>query len=1005
MKKALCLILIVVMLVGMLSYFPTKSFAVNGITQRLEKLQKKFPAGKYWNHYAATYDDLVGYLQINEWYERYSDTVTDHPCATHDGIIVPGYDCNNFDGGIQCCGFAKKLFYEIFGERESSSSLLRRYDKNISIGDYVSFEGGSHYAIVLSIIDSNSFTVAECNDPHNFCIIRWGRTCYKSQIDYYVHSNNYNAVYNDYAPATYTLDVNGLLDGSNSGSVGSYGTFDVYINGSRVANDVNDYYNSAVTAGSSYVITDIKPNDGYAFDGVSSGARTGTLNGNTDVRLKFHTIDAAGYVKKNSQPTDKVTYNGHTYLYYFNSPVTWYDAKKICEHLGGHLVTFSDRSEFTYVYAYSGRKPFWIGATDSKNEGTWKWVTGEKFSYSEWGKGEPNNSTGGEEGTENYASTTENFKWNDTCGCMKYPFVCEIDSIPVESIILLAGTETIFEGSTIRIDAIISPKDTTDAVKWTSSNESVVSIIEAETDPGRAEATVKGLSEGTATITVSAGGKSETCKVTVMHDPYIVTGSLPNAKQYKEYSTTLTGKGSGTLTWEIDSGSLPKGIALDADTGVLSGKPKQYGNFTFTVKVTGNNGFYLKQFALNVTENDRAIYLKDRSVTFANETHADLHFSIQNETDDARSTYIAVAEYTMDGDLITCRAEKNMTLSPGETPVDLSLVLSDPDNQIKVFTVDKENNEVLCDTIIVNYTSDWSAFDAPSGTKTVDKKWTYTLTENQDSYQSSIDGWTQNGFDWIKTSEQGTHYYADYPEGFDQENNLYKKYNHSAFLETSGKTNGIEWKKEVTSKEFVTYIYWHWTHNQYELSNGNYNVTISDKYCWDGGKEYYNFRAFASTADYGHIDPNGRNGGDAFYAWRGIVQDGSWWWYRFPVYKQTWARYEKLYHFTKVSSHESSDPVSEGNGISNIHNYIRWRKDLVVIADKQMPPLTQNFLIGDVNNDSIISMKDILMLRRTIAGDLELNDIEALCADVDGDGIVSMKDVLKLRKIIAGAES
>lgn len=39
----------------------------------------------------------------------------------------------------------------------------------------------------------------------------------------------------------YYLDVNGLIDGKDSPNIENHGTFDVYINGKLVANDVSDY--------------------------------------------------------------------------------------------------------------------------------------------------------------------------------------------------------------------------------------------------------------------------------------------------------------------------------------------------------------------------------------------------------------------------------------------------------------------------------------------------------------------------------------------------------------------------------------------------------------------------------------------------------------------------------------------------------------------------------------------------------------------------------------------
>ncbi len=54
--------------------------------------------------------------------------------------------------------------------------------------------------------------------------------------------------------------------------------------------------------------------------------------------------------------------------------------------------------------------PFWVGGSDSQYEGQWRWESGARFDYFDWGSGQPN---GGYDGNCLMLDHYEHFKWND----------------------------------------------------------------------------------------------------------------------------------------------------------------------------------------------------------------------------------------------------------------------------------------------------------------------------------------------------------------------------------------------------------------------------------------------------------------------------------------------------------------------------------------------------------------------------------------------------------------
>ena len=144
-------------------------------------------------------------------------------------------------------------------------------------------------------------------------------------------------------------------------------------------------------------------------------------------------IGATPWVSLTDEPIElqSLKYNGNTYKLY-NSGKNWTEAKKWCEDNGGHLVTVEDEYEWSAIkqlWSENGAFPIWLGAESTS--GTWKWVTGEAMTYSNWSKGEPNCDSG----IEFYLGTGKGSgflgceTWNDyPNGNYQGGFICEYEN-------------------------------------------------------------------------------------------------------------------------------------------------------------------------------------------------------------------------------------------------------------------------------------------------------------------------------------------------------------------------------------------------------------------------------------------------------------------------------------------------------------------------------------------------------------------------------------------------
>jgi hypothetical protein len=123
--------------------------------------------------------------------------------------------------------------------------------------------------------------------------------------------------------------------------------------------------------------------------------------------------------------TNQQNYNGHSY-YRSTGTATWTTARSNCAAMGGYLVTITTAAEQSFIFNIwpSG----WIGLTDEITEGTWRWVTGETYSYKNWNSGEPNNA-----GNEDYVQFVSNGRWNDLPNNVSLPYVLEFNYVVTTS--------------------------------------------------------------------------------------------------------------------------------------------------------------------------------------------------------------------------------------------------------------------------------------------------------------------------------------------------------------------------------------------------------------------------------------------------------------------------------------------------------------------------------------------------------------------------------------------
>ena len=208
----------------------------------------------------------------------------------------------------------------------------------------------------------------------------------------------------------------------------------------------------------------------------------------------------------------------------------------------------------------------------------------------------------------------------------------------------------------------------------------------------------------------------------------------------------------------------------------------------------------------------------------------------------------------------------------------------------------------------------------------VERKWKYTFTEKKESKNPSEDGWVQVGSRWEKNVPE-THIYAKFPsnsngyEYYNTSDNFYINYDNKPYINDEDEDKST--KRVITNEQVYSYIYYHWVyplsgnHSEMDRLFGNYN----GEPIFGKNGEYFGKTIIWESfeGEYAEYNPTAnayKLTGHSTYTY---------WWDRVPVYIQNYTDYDKVYLYERTISCESNNKIVEGDGISNVQEFVQYR--------------------------------------------------------------------------------
>lgn len=110
---------------------------------------------------------------------------------------------------------------------------------------------------------------------------------------------------------------------------------------------------------------------------LTEATKAGDFDAATLLKEKITAAESLGASRP--KPKETVKFNGHEYAL-IDEKATWHVAQRMCEQMGGHLVTFETPQEQAFVVAAcrTANQAAWIGVSNELKIEEWQWVTGQR---------------------------------------------------------------------------------------------------------------------------------------------------------------------------------------------------------------------------------------------------------------------------------------------------------------------------------------------------------------------------------------------------------------------------------------------------------------------------------------------------------------------------------------------------------------------------------------------------------------------------------------------------